>query len=210
MANGGLCAGALIPGRIGTGAGGLLGYLRRRVCTAGNYTSPINVSAGLAQAVTLTLELGVVVSNPGGNAVNIDNSGGGPIAGTGASATLIANDATITNITNSTGSSALRIQTNGSATITATGQIQVAGAQSTNAIWAIVLPSLNPNTAATVNYNGPGVTSVGTTFSTVIQAENDGAGPAIINAAGNMTGVALGQPPTVSLVCLPPGGAVGP
>ena len=162
------------------------------VCTAGNYTSPINVSAGLAQAVTLTLESGVVVSNPGGNAVNIDNSGGGPIAGTGASATLVANDATITNITNSTGSSALRIQTNGSATITASGQIEVAGLQSTNAIWAIVLPSSNPTTAATVNYNGPGVTSVGTTFSTVIQAENDGAGPAIINAAGNMTGVALG------------------
>ena len=88
--------------------------------------------------------------------------------------------------------SGLRIQTNGSATITASGQIEVAGLQSTNAIWAIVLPSSNPTTAATVNYNGPGVTSVGTTFSTVIQAENDGAGPAIINAAGNMTGVALG------------------
>ncbi len=37
------------------------------------------------------------------------------------------------------------------------------------------------------------MTSIGTTFSTVIQAENDGAGPAIINAAGNMTGVALGS-----------------
>ena len=70
--------------------------------------------------------------------------------------------------------------------------MNVTGAQSTNAIWAIVLASSNP-TAATVNYSGPGVTSIGTTFSTVIQAENDGAGPSIINAAGNITGVALGS-----------------
>ena len=90
--------------------------------------------------------------------------------------------------------SGLRIQASGNATITATDtEVRVTGAQSTNAIWAIVLQSSNPNTAATVNYNGPGVTSVGTAFSTVIQAENDGAGPAIINAAGNMTGVALGS-----------------
>ena len=68
----------------------------------------------------------------------------------------------------------------------------MAGLQSINAIWEIVLPSSNQTTAATVNYNGSGVTSVRTTFSTVIQAENDGAGTAIINAAGNMTGVALG------------------
>ena len=90
--------------------------------------------------------------------------------------------------------SGLRIQASGNATITATDtKVDVIGAQSTNAIWAIVLPSSNPLTAATVNYNGPGVTSTGTAFSTVIQAQNDGTGPAIINAAGDMTGVALGQ-----------------
>ena len=58
------------------------------------------------------------------------------------------------------------------------------GTQSTNAIWAIVLPSSDPNTVARVVYDGPGVTSTGTTFSTVIQAKNAGAGPAIIDAPG--------------------------
>jgi hypothetical protein len=40
-------------------------------CTADTYTSPINVSAGPAQAISITLEPGVIVDLlAGGNAVN--------------------------------------------------------------------------------------------------------------------------------------------
>ena len=146
--------------------------------------------------LTLTLEPGVIVNNPGGNAVNLATATGG-INTIGTSATLIANNATITNITNSANNSALRIQTNGNATIgdamtPVSGIINVSGTQSTNAIWAIVLPSSDPNTVAKVVYDGPGVTSTGTTFSTVIQTQNDGTGASIIDARGNITGVALG------------------
>src|SRR5262249_33660591 len=89
--------------------------------------------------------------------------------------------------------SGLRIQTSGNATITATNTlIKVTGQQSTNAIFAIVLPSADSNTAS-VFYNGPGVTSIGTTFSTVIQANNRGNADAIIEATGILTGVALGS-----------------
>jgi hypothetical protein len=88
--------------------------------------------------------------------------------------------------------------------------VSVTGTQSTNAIWAIVLPSSDPTTVARVRYDGPGVTSIGTTFSTVIQADNRGAGPAIIDAAGDMMGVALGSAAKVSLVYLPAGEVVGP
>ena len=149
--------------------------------------------------INVTLQPGVQVIIPAGsgvvNAVNLANTTG-PIGTPGADATLTVNSAFIDNTANPSGpnKSGLRIQASGNATITATDtEVDVTGAQSTNAIWAIVLPSSNPNTAASVNYNGPGVTSIGTTFSTVIQAENDGAGPAIINAAGNITGVALGS-----------------
>jgi hypothetical protein len=127
------------------------------------------------------------------NAVNLSNAtdANQPIA----DAALTVNSAFIDNTAiTAPNKSGLRIQASGNATITATDtEVRVIGLQSTNAIWAIVLGSSNPNLAATVNYNGPGVTSIGTTFSTVIQAENDGAGPAIINAAGDMKGVALGS-----------------
>ena len=132
--------------------------------------------------LTLTLEPGVIVSNPGGNAVNLANTTGA-IATIGTSATLIANNATITNITNSDNNSALRIQTNGNATITSSGQIEVSGTQSTNAIWSIVLPSSDPTTATNVGYTGPGITVTGGANSTAIQAENRGNGNASIDAA---------------------------
>jgi hypothetical protein len=176
------------------------------------YPNGINYSTNLTPIfVTLQPGVRVVIPSLSGvvDSVNLANTTGGA---TPADASLIVNDAFIDN-TAVTGpnKSGLRIQASGNATITATNtEVRVTGLQSTNAIWAIVLPSSNPNTAATVNYNGPGVTSTGTDFSTVIQADNRGTGPAIINAAGDMTGVALGQAPTVSLVCLPPGGAVGP
>ena len=166
-------------------------------CT-GTFNTNINFGGPTTpppSVLTLTLQSGgVIVNSPGGDAINLANSTGG-IATIGTSATLTANDVTVSNTSspNTPNQSGLRIQTSGSATITASGQISVIGAQSTNAIWAIVLPSSDPNTVASVVYNGPGVTSVGTTFSTVIQADNRGTGPSIIDAAGNMTGVALGS-----------------
>jgi Autochaperone Domain Type 1 len=179
------------------GAGGVP---NSATCTqAGNpYPDGINYSANITP-IFVTLEDGVsVVIQPGSatvNAVNLDNSGGGPISGVGADATLTVDGAFIDNSAiTAPNKSGLRIQTNGNATIRATNTaVNVVGAQSTNAIWAIVLPSSDPNTAATVIYDGPGVTSIGTTFSTVIQAQNDGTGASIIDAAGNITGVALGS-----------------
>ncbi len=169
------------------------------ICTLGgnDYPSGINVSTSNT-AIKVTLEPGVRVVIPNGspiaNAVNLSNTTA-PFTPE-ADATLTVNSAFIDNTLtfSAPNKSGLRIQASGNATITATDtEVRVTGAQSTNAIWAIVLQSSNPNLAATVNYNGPGVTSIGTTFSTVIQAENDGAGPAIIKAAGDMTGVALGS-----------------
>ena len=153
-----------------------------------NYGGPTTPQPPL---LTLELQPGVSVINPGGNAVNLANTTGA-INTIGTDATLTANNATITNITNSANNSALRIQTNGNATITASGPIEVSGTQSTNAIWAIVLPSSVP-TVSKVVYDGPGVKATGTTFSTVIQAQNDGTGDSIIDARGNITGVALGS-----------------
>ena len=169
------------------------------ICTPGGNDYPLGINVSTNNTpIKVTLEPGVQVVIPSlsgvVNSVNLANTTGA-IATPGADATLIVNDAFIDNTAVSgPNKSGLRIQASGNATITATDtEVHVIGAQSTNAIWAIVLPSSNPNTAATVNYNGPGVTSTGTTFSTVIQAQNDGTGPAIINAAGNMTGVALGS-----------------
>src|ERR1700757_5302155 len=47
------------------------------MCTQGTYTTPINVSAGPAQPISITLAPGVIVDLPaGGNAINAANSGG--------------------------------------------------------------------------------------------------------------------------------------
>ena len=184
------------------GALGAGGVPDSATCTfAGNpYPNGINYSTSNTP-IFVALDPGpppvnvvIPIGSPIANAVNLSNATGGfqPEA----DATLTVNNAFIDNTLtfSAPNKSGLRIQASGNATITATDtEVHVTGAQSTNAIWAIVLQSSNPNLAATVNYNGPGVTSIGTTFSTVIQAENDGAGPAIIKAAGNMTGVALGQ-----------------
>src|SRR5262245_16780481 len=97
-------------------------------CTADTYTSPINVSAGPAQPISITLEPGVVVNLPaGGNAVNGANSGGS----TADSATIsiatiplggLAPDLKIINTANpfGTDNTGLRIQSSGNAMITAT------------------------------------------------------------------------------------------
>jgi outer membrane autotransporter protein len=131
-----------------------------------------------------------------------------------APATLITNNAAITNTTNPNGpdQSALIVQAGGSATIgtaldPVSGVINMSGAGSTNVIWAIVFtdptfPGSRP--VASVTYDGLGITATGGPNSTLIQAcANDGCqlfntgdGDAKIDAAGNLTGVGGGTTPT--------------
>ena len=117
------------------------------------------------------------VTSPGGDAVNLANTTGS-IATIGTSATLsanvtTANPITITNTSSSgTNNTGLRIQTSGSATITATNTtIDVRGTASEDAILAIVQGGAG-NPVASVTYNqgtGLGLSSSGPN-STVIQA----------------------------------------
>ncbi len=180
--------------------GQLNGVNPSTVCT-GPFNTNINFG-GLTsppttlQTVTLSNAQVLIPAGLGPDAVNIDNSGGGPIAGTGSSAALTANNSSVDNTANSgAGSpSGLRIQTNGNATITATNTpIAVTGAGNANGIWAIVLPSSDPTTAAKVSYTGPttntgpDITVSGGANSTAIQAENRGSGNASIDAAGDFT-----------------------
>jgi outer membrane autotransporter protein len=174
-------------------------------CTTGgnNYTSGINVG-NTGTPTNVTLEPGVqVFITPGSNvdqAVAI-STGTGP--GIGLPATLTANNAAVT--INSPGAltSALFLHPIlGSATITASGIMNVAGTGNTNAIWAAVFSSV-PGDAASVTYTGaaaPGVIDINATGgsnSTVIQACANagcgfGPGPdgnATITATGNLTGV---------------------
>jgi hypothetical protein len=156
-------------------------------------------------SLTLTLQQGgVTVNSPGGNAVNIQNTFNA--LSSGVSATILANDATITNTSQPLvdSQSALRIVASGNATITASGIINVTGAQSTNAVLANVLSS-DPGPQASVTYNGPatgfGITATGTANSTLIQAcANDACGfgnpvdgNATIDAAGNLKGIVVGN-----------------
>jgi hypothetical protein len=151
--------------------------------------------------LTITLPEGAVgVTSPsGGNAVNLQNTFSA--TSPGVSATIQANDATITNTSNPGGNSqsALRIVSSGDASITASGIINITGAGSTNAIFSTVF-SLVPGTVASVIYNGaatPGVTDINVTGgpnSTVIQAcANDGCGYAGTSADGNAVITATGN-----------------
>src|SRR5262249_38555730 len=150
------------------------------ICT-GPFTTNINfggVNTPPPSLLTLTLQQGAVsVNSPGGNAVNLQNAFG---PASGVSATIFANDATITNTSMPAldSQSALRIVAAGSATIgTATnpvsGIINITGGQSTNAIFSTVLSSVGGETAS-VTYNGPaigpGITATGGPNSTLIQA----------------------------------------
>jgi outer membrane autotransporter protein len=157
-------------------------------CTAGAYSGNINYSTNNTP-LNLTLEPGVTVTSPGGNAVNLSNSTNPSTFGQ--LATIAANNANITNVANPTGSNntGLRIQSAGSATITSSGSIAVNGTQSDDAILAIVEGNNPPNAPAnaTVTYSGPALSSTGAN-STVIQADNRGNGNAVIDAAGNLSG----------------------
>ena len=97
---------------------------------------------------------------------------------------LTANGAAITaNVPGVNGLVATTDNGSGNAIITASGPIQVVG----NGIVAIARGDL-----ASVTYNGPGVTSSGSS-ATVIQAVNNGAGDAFIEARGNLTGDVVGS-----------------
>ena len=109
-------------------------------CT-GTFNTNINVGGPTTpppSLLTLILAPGTTVISPGGIAVNLANVTALP-PGIGTSATITANDAAIT-LSNPGGSdqSGLRIQAAGSATITASGIINLAGGDKTNAIFAQV------------------------------------------------------------------------
>ena len=141
--------------------------------------------------VTLDSGVNVTLSNPG-IAVNLNNFGGGAAAG---AVLLSANGATI-NVTNPAAGEhrGLYVETQANnATITASGQIDVAGTSGahagSHAIKAFVLADFGPGNAS-VTYTGAGrlpfdLRSSGTN-STVIQAESLN-GNAHIDASGNLS-----------------------
>jgi outer membrane autotransporter protein len=169
-------------------------------CT-GTFNSNINYNT-INTPINLTLQPGVIVTSPGGDAVSAQNTTLPTVFG--ADVTIVANNANITNLSNSAGNNntGLRIQSAGAATITASGKIDVTGTASDDAILAIIEGS-NPLIPkdVTVKYGipdpsdplgqrllpGGGLTSSGSQ-STGIQADNRGLGNATIEASGNITG----------------------
>ena len=126
--------------------------------------------------VNLNSDVNVTFSGAQLGAVIVDNRGG--------KAELTANGAAITaNVPGVNGLVATTDNGSGNAIITASGPIQVVG----NGIVAIARGDL-----ASVTYNGPGVTSSGSS-ATVIQAVNNGAGDAFIEARGNLRGDVVGS-----------------
>ena len=126
--------------------------------------------------VNLDSDVNVTLSGAQPGAVIVDNRGG--------KAELTANGASITaNVPGVNGLVATTDNGSGNAIITASGPIQVVG----NGIVAIARGDL-----ASVTYNGPGVTSSGSS-ATVIQAVNNGAGDAFIETRGDLTGDVVGS-----------------
>ena len=178
--------------------------------TAGTYAGNINLDGtGIpTQPLSLTLESGVIVNRPSGNAVNAANI---TLQGPGntppsASVTITATDTTITNLATPSGNnqSGLRIQSSGAATITATNtNIDLNGSSGNNGIWAIVqglnAPPQSP-VNATVTWTGNHITnSSNGSNSTGIQAENRGFGNAFVEASGNIS-VSVGTPGLFTLL----------
>jgi hypothetical protein len=134
------------------------------VCTSGGNTYPggINVNGGPTQALSITLEPGVIVDLPaGGSAVNAANTTG--VSPGSANIAITADSVTINNAANPGGNNntGLRIQSSGAATITATNTtIEVAGTASDWAILAFAMPNLTglPHDAS-VTWSGPSLTS---------------------------------------------------
>src|SRR6516162_3441051 len=125
---------------------------------------------------TVTLDPGVQVFVTPGNGVNqavAISTGTGP--GSGLPATLTANNAAVTISGGALVSALFLHPILGSATITASGIMNVAGTGNTNAIWAATFSSV-PGAVASVTYTGqatPGIIDINATGgsnSTVIQA----------------------------------------
>jgi outer membrane autotransporter protein len=176
-------------------------------CTADTYTSPINVSAGPAQAISITLEPGVIVDLlAGGNAVNAANTGGVSVDSANISIATIglnglAPDLKIINTANpfDDNNTGLRIQSSGAATINVTNTtIDVSGAASSWAILAFAQPNgTGTGHNASVTWSGPRLTSTTGVEGGGIQADNRGIGDAIVVASGNINVVAgAGAGPT--------------
>jgi hypothetical protein len=160
---------------------------------SGSFATNINNNANI------TLQAGVTVTSPGGNAVNSANTAQPPPAPPpGIDITVAANGTTllpivINNTANFAGgnNTGLRIQGSGNANITATNTtIDVNGTASDWAILAFAMP----NTAgiphvASVNWSGQRLSSSGLE-SGGIQADNRGNGNAIVVASGNVNVVA--------------------
>ena len=156
------------PGTVGNPYPGGISYLQT---TPGDLTvnlnSNVNVNVPFSGAQPVA-------------AVSVDNRGGQAI--------LTANGAAITaNAFGVTGLGANTDNGSGNAIITASGPIQVGG----SGIVAIARGNLASDRAS-VTYNGPGVTSTGSS-ATVIQAVNTGAGDAFIDARGNLRGDVVGS-----------------
>ena len=163
-------------------------------CT-GFFNSNINYNTadGLGGfPINLTLDPGVIVISPGGNAVNTNNTGG--VTAGAADITITADGVTINNTANSAGNNntGLRIQSSGNASITATNTtINVAGTASDWAILAFAMPNqTGASHVASVNYiqgtAGLGLTSTVGVEGGAIQADNRGVGDAIITASGGI------------------------
>ena len=167
-------------------------------CTTGGnpYAGGINYG-NTGVPTTVTLEQGVQVFVTPGNGVNQAVAvSTGTAAGTGNPATLIANNVAVT-LDGTPGQlvSALFLHPiQGSATITASGNINVAGTLNTLAIQAAPFSSV-AGAVATVNWTGD-INATGGSNSALIQACVNNAcgfgssadGNANINATGNLTG----------------------
>jgi outer membrane autotransporter protein len=152
-------------------------------CTSAgnNYTGGISyLQTTLATDLHVNLDSDVNVTFLGAQpewAVAVNNNGGGQ-------AILTANGAAITaNVPGVFANGLVAISTSGNAIVTASGPIQVVG----NGIVALANGDL-----ASVTYNGPGVTSSGSS-ATVIQAVNLGAGDAFIEDRGDLRGDVVGS-----------------
>src|SRR5262245_44816385 len=184
---------------------GCSGPASNTVCTpfGNSYPTGINVDAtnlvnGFSTGINLTLQPAVKVDIPTGaggvNAVNAANSTG--VSPGSANINInVTDNVTINNAANplSNNNTGLRIQSSGSAIISATNTaINVAGTASDWAILAFAHPqigNLGPANMASVTWSGPGLNSTSGVEGGAIQADNRGNGDAIVVASGGTINV---------------------
>src|SRR5262245_19762782 len=203
-----MAASALAPLSLGVSEPALAqcaGPASNTVCNSGgnSYPTGINIDAtnlvnGFSTGINLTLQTGVKVDIPTGaggvNAVNAANSTG-VSPGSANIAINVIDNVTINNAANplSNNNTGLRIQSSGSAIISATNTaINVAGTASDWAILAFAHPqigNLGPANISSVTWSGPGLTSTSGVEGGAIQADNRGNGDAIVVASGGTINV---------------------